>query len=97
MVYIMKNRSTLAVITMLTLTLLTACADNDTEIPLSEIPADVIAMIQNILPGISLSEAEKEIEDGTIIYELAGKLIDGKEYEIEITESGEIIKIELDD
>lgn len=95
----MKNHSTLAVITMLTLTLLTACTNkgDDTEILLSEVPADVIAIIQNILPGISLSEAEKEIEDEVIIYELEGKLTHGKEYEIEITESGEIIKIELED
>ena len=76
-----------------------ACTDkdNDIEIPLSEVPASVITIVQNTLPGISLTEAEKEVKDDTVIYELEGKLINGKEYEIEITENGTIIKIKLED
>jgi uncharacterized membrane protein YkoI len=94
----MKKHTILSVITLLTLTLITACADNnnDTEIPVSDVPANVITIVQNILPGIILSEAEKELEGETVIYELEGKLINGKKYEIEITEFGEIIKIELE-
>jgi len=95
----MKNHTILSVITLLTLTLLGACSKNndEIEIPISEVPADIITIVQNILPGIALSEAEKELEGETVIYELEGKLINGKQYEIEITESGEIIKIELKD
>ena len=94
----MKKHTILSVITLLTLTLITACADNnnDTEIPVSDVPANVITIVQNILPGIILNEAEKELEGETVIYELEGKLINGKKYEIEITEFGEIIKIELE-
>ena len=84
---------------ILALTFLNACSDNnnEVEIPLSEIPPNIINIIQNTLPGFSLTEAEKQIKKDTVIYELEGKLIDGKEYEIEITKSGTIIKIELED
>ena len=78
---------------------LSACSDkdNDVDIPLSEVPDNIITIVQNTLPGISLTEAEKEVNKDVVIYELKGKLINGKEYEIEITESGTILKIELED
>ena len=78
---------------------LSACFDssNEVDIPLSEVPSSIITIVQNTLPGISLTEAEKEVKDDTVIYELEGKLINGKEYEIEIAEDGTIIKIELED
>lgn len=78
---------------------LSACFDRDkeTDIPLNEVPVNVINIVQSTLPGISLTEAEKEVDDNTVTYELEGNLINGKKYEIKITESGTIIKIELDD
>lgn len=81
------------------LAMITACSGNknETEIPVSEVPANIISIVQNTLPGIVLSEAEKEVKNDTVIYELEGKLIDGKQYEIEIDSSGTIIKIELED
>ncbi|PCJ86307.1 MAG: hypothetical protein COA54_09275 [Thiotrichaceae bacterium] len=82
-----------------TLALLSACNEDDKEhkIPVSEVPSNIINIVQNALPGIALKEAEIEMEDNVTVYELEGKLINGNEYEIEITESGTIIKIELDD
>ena len=76
-----------------------ACTDksSEIEIPLSEVPANIVTIVQNTLPGISLVEAEKETRDKTVIYELEGKLINGKEYEIKIAADGTIIKIELED
>ncbi len=71
--------------------------DDDIEIPLSEVPANIIKTVQNSLPGISLTEAEKEVKDGAVIYELEGRLINGNEYEIKISDDGTIIKIELED
>ena len=87
-----------AIVILSTLTL-SACSDkdNDVDIPLSEVPDNIITIVQNTLPGISLTEAEKEVNKDVVIYELKGKLINGKEYEIEITESGTILKIELED
>jgi len=95
----MNNYFTVSAIAILSIITLSACSDQDKdiEIPLSEVPASVITIVQNTLPGITLTEAEKEHKDGSIIYELEGKLINGKEYEIEIAENGTIIKIELED
>lgn len=95
----MNNYLKVSVITILSTMTLISCSDkdDDIEIPVSEVPASVITIVQNTLPGISLTEAEKEIKDDNVIYELEGKLINGKEYEIKITESGTIIKIELED
>lgn len=78
---------------------LTACSNKNEEsdIPLTEVPGSVINIVQNTLPGISLKEAEKKLKDDQLVYELEGEMLNGKAYEIEITESGTIIKIELED
>ena len=84
---------------ILTVSLLSACSDkdNDIDIPVSEVPGNIISIVQNTLPGISLTEAEKDVNNDVVVYELEGKLTNGEEYEIEITESGTILKIELED
>jgi uncharacterized membrane protein YkoI len=78
---------------------LSACNDDDDkdDIPLTEVPVNIVTIVQNTLPGISLKSAEKEVKDGVVIYELEGSLINGNEYEIEISETGTVIKIELED
>ena len=83
----------------LTVSLLCACSnkDNGINIPVSEVPGNIITIVQNTLPGISLTEAEKNTKEDVVIYELEGKLINGEKYEIEITDSGIILKIELED
>jgi len=78
---------------------ISACSDKDSDvdIPLSAVPANIVTIVQNTLPGIALTEAEKETDNEKVIYELEGKMINGLEYEIKITEDGTILKIELDD
>jgi D-arabinose 5-phosphate isomerase GutQ len=78
---------------------LTACFDNSSEvdIALSDVPKNVVNIVQNALPGITLTEAEKQVADDAIIYELEGQLINGKEYKMKIAEDGTIIKIKLED
>ena len=87
------------IFTLPALTLLSACESSDKErdIPVSAVPSKIINIVQNALPGIALKEAEIKIKNDIAIYKLEGKLINGKEYEIKITESGTIVKIELDD
>lgn len=88
---------------ILVASLMTACADRDDEIDIkvSELPANVVETIQNALPGINIKEAENETPKQTvkekIIYEVEGVLLDGKEYEIKIRGDGVIIKIELEE
>ena len=78
---------------------LLACSNksDEIEIAVTDVPANIISTVQNALPGITLDEAEKEIKNDQVVYELEGKLINGKEYEIKIAEDGTIIKIELED
>ena len=95
----MEKQLQITTIIILSALSLNACfdKDNEVEIPASEVPANIITIVQNTLPGIDLSETKKEVKDGTVIYELEGVLINGKEYEIKISEDGTIIKIELED
>jgi uncharacterized membrane protein YkoI len=95
----MKKQLQISTLIILSTLSLSACfdKDNEVEIPASEVPANIITIVQNTLPGIDLSETKKEVKDGTVIYELEGVLINGKEYEIKISEDGTIIKIELED
>lgn len=78
---------------------LSACFDKESEVdvPLNEIPTNIINVVQTVLPGIALSEAEKETKGESVVYEMEGKLINGKKYELKIAADGTIIKIELDD
>lgn len=86
------------VVTLLAVFPLFACSDNETEkIPLSEVPANVMEIVQNTLPGITLKKAEREIKDHTMVYELKGKLENGNKYEIKITETGTLVEVELED
>lgn len=72
-------------------------AENEMEIDLDAVPANVIAAATSALPGIELSEAEYEEEEGLMVYELEGMLGDTR-YEIEITPEGEVLEIEqIDD
>jgi len=83
--------------------LISACAmspeavENEMEIELDAVPANVIAAANRALPGIQLSEAEYEEEEGLMVYELEG-MLGATRYEIEITPEGEVLEIEqIDD
>jgi hypothetical protein len=70
-------------------------ADDEIEIPMQEVPELVLTAALDAMPGIKLSEAEYEMENGQQVYELEGEL-DGVEYEIEISSAGEVLEIEED-
>ncbi len=95
----MNNYLKISSITIASLLALSACCspDHSTNIPIAEVPAKLITVIQNSLPGIALTKAEKQIKNDTVIYELEGRLINGKEYEIKLKEDGTIIEIDLED
>lgn len=68
----------------------------ETKLPLEKVPEHVRQAALEAIPGIELVEAELEEEDGRLLYELEGTF-DGKHYEIEITESGEVVEVEQED
>lgn len=92
------NKSILLATALLLASQITACdSKKEEDITLNQVPANIVEIVQNTLPGISLTEAEKETKDDTVVYELEGKMLEGHEYEIKVREDGLIIKIELED
>ncbi|MEE4659660.1 MAG: PepSY domain-containing protein [Halieaceae bacterium] len=77
---------------------LPACAlfEQEEDIPLAEVPPVVMQAAQNAVPGITITEAELEKDDGEMIYELTGEA-DGQEYEIEIGADGSVLEIEQEE
>ena len=73
-----------------------ALPETEEEIPLSEVPKEIIAAAQEAVPGIELTEAEVEKTDKGLVYELEGT-VDGQEFEIEISADGEVLEVESED
>ncbi len=66
------------------------------EIHLDQVPANIKKAAQAALPGLVLEEAERETEDGTVVYSLEGSA-DGEEYEVEVSAVGKVLEVERDD
>ena len=65
------------------------------EIDIAGVPAHVLEAVQEALPGFEVTGAELETQ--TIqVYELDGEL-NGKTYEIELTEDGIVLEVEEED
>ncbi len=78
--------------------LVTGCAttgfdeDYEVDIPLEEVPAEIIEAAKSALPGFEIDAAEIEVMK---IYELSGTS-GGKNYEVEVTEDGTVLEVEED-
>lgn len=71
--------------------------EQEMEVELESVPAVVIAAAMQALPGIILTDAEYEEEEGLMVYELEGTLGEAR-YEIEVTPEGEVLEVEeIDD
>lgn len=70
--------------------------EDEKEIPLSQVPDEAVQAAQRAVPGITLTEAEVEEEDGCTVYELEGTA-DAIEYEIEVTADGKVLEVEQED
>lgn len=91
------------VISILFLSFLAGCncpneagTDCEKDIALSEVPEAALNAAKAAVPGITLCEAEVEVEAGKTTYEVEGTA-DGKEYEIEVTADGKVLEVEEDD
>lgn len=67
--------------------------DDDEKVPISDVPAAVIAAANSAVPNGEITEVEKEVENGVTVYDVV-KVVDGVEYEIEVTEDGVVNEIE---
>jgi len=64
-------------------------------VPINRLPNPVTAAIKNRFPKSELLWAEKDMDNGRVIYEVKLRS-DGQNYDIDVTPSGKIIKVELD-
>jgi hypothetical protein len=69
--------------------------DQEVEIALSEVPHVVMEAAMHALPGIVLVSAERELEQGEIVYCLHGTQ-HGDDVEIELSAAGDVLEIERD-
>ncbi len=58
------------------------------EVPLAEVPAEVLAAATAVQPGFVPAEAEAETRDGRHYFDIGGKLADGSEVEFDIVRQG---------
>jgi uncharacterized membrane protein YkoI len=82
----------LALVGMMILGSTVARAEKEKEIAISQVPQTVIAAAEKAVPGIKLTEAEVQKTEKGLVYEVEGS-VDGQEYEITISESGEVLKV----
>jgi hypothetical protein len=67
--------------------------ETDEKIPLSKVPKIVLESLDKALPGIIITESGIEKTYKGVVYEFEG-VLEGKEYEIEISEKGKVLEIE---
>lgn len=78
------------------LTVTLVFAEYEIEIPISELPGEILEAAQEAVPGIQLIEAEiTETREG-VYYEVEG-ILDGKWYEIQISADGTILEGALEE
>ena len=70
---------------------ITLAEEEGEKIALDKVPAEVKAAAEKAVPGITLTEAEKETKKGVVVYELDGTA-NGKKYEIKVDASGKVLK-----
>jgi hypothetical protein len=65
-------------------------------VPINRLPSPVTAAIKNRFPKSELLLAEKDLENGKVIYEVKVRS-DGQIFDLDVTPSGKIIKIDRED
>ncbi len=70
--------------------------EQEQEIPLDEVPDAVKAAALAAVPGITLTGAETEVENGVRVFGLRG-MADGALYEVEVTDDAKVLEIEIED
>ncbi len=70
--------------------------DDEEEIPLGDLPDVVRQAAENAVPGLVISKAYRETEDGGLVYEVVGE-VNGERHEVEVSPSGDVLEIEKGD
>lgn len=73
-----------------------AFAGVEKPIDLEEVPEELLANAREALPTATFSSANTEEEDGVLVYEIQGKLKDGRRVEVDLFPGGKIEEIEVE-
>jgi hypothetical protein len=68
-------------------------ADKAQKLTPSELPQKIMSTVKARLPGAQITSAEKETENGPVVYDLEMK-DGGRKYEMDIKEDGTLVEIE---
>jgi hypothetical protein len=63
-------------------------------VPVTEVPADLMAVAQKELPKVKFETARKISVYGKPAFEIRGKLPNGKVREVEVGEDGKVLEVE---
>jgi hypothetical protein len=66
------------------------------DVDLAQVPESVKKAAQDAVPGLVLKSAEKELENGQVVYCLEGTA-GGERVEVEVTTAGKVVEIERGD
>ena len=66
-------------------------ADSDSQVPLSEVPEQVLAAVRNAHPGIEIESAARVQHASGAAYEIEGDA-DGTEFEYTVSPDGRIVE-----
>src|SRR5712691_4683173 len=83
----------IAVVGLVVLATSALAADKPEKIAPDKLPQKVMDAIKTRFPGGEITSAEKEIEDGKVVFDIELKH-KGRKYEMDIKEDGTIIEIE---
>jgi len=76
---------------------LLAEAGKEVEVPLQEVPEGIMQAARRIEPEAEFHRAQTETEeDGAKVYEIQGRLKDGRRMEVDVLENGRIQEYELE-
>ncbi len=70
--------------------------ETEEEIAIEALPAVVVDAVNGAVEGGVIVEAERETEDGQVIYEVEVD-VDGVEWEVEVDEDGNVLEVESED
>jgi hypothetical protein len=69
-------------------------AVTDSAVPLAEVAPELMKVAQKTLPNVKFDSARKKKVDGEDVFEIRGKLPNGKIREVEVSVSGKVVEVE---
>jgi hypothetical protein len=66
----------------------------DTTVPLADVAPELVQVAQKTLPNVKFDNARKKKVGGEDVFEIRGRLPNGKVREVEVSVSGKVVGVE---